>query len=352
MGKNPHFFTHIFNMKQMGEIKELLEDVSGKTLPDLRINNTVGKIEKPEITEEQRAWIVNRYQEDYDLFGKWIAGFENTKKFQYKANKETLIKQMEELKPWHQRVQVTPELNTDIFDRQYENRSMVNHRYSADFIYRVYKDSMLSKTMLDCGCNAGAHLYEAAKYGIKRGFGFDARESWINQAIWLKNNISIYNTDNIDFKVMNIYDVPKNNIGKYDVTMYSGLLYHVEDPFLSLKILSDVTNELLIVNTAFDKNHDQDVSKDCLYFKNESVVHPLSGVHGVSWVPSGERVIVNMLRPLGFKDFYLMFKRVDGNKDTGRLAIAASKIPNAFERLVREDEDKKQKIKQASGSAK
>lgn len=253
-----------------------------------------------------------------------------------KLSREEMIAEMEELKPWHQRVQITEDLNTEIFDKQYNGRTMVNHRrHSSDFIYEVYKDQMLNKTMLDCGCNAGAHLYEAAKMGIKRGLGFDTRELWINQASWLKENISIHKTDHLEFKLMNIFDIPKNNIGKFDITMYSGLLYHVEEPFLSLKVLSDVTNELLIINTAYEEGHDQEKNKDCLYFKHEGVSDPLSGVHGVSWLPSGERVIMRMLRPLGFSEFYLMFKRnrTFNSEKVGRLAIAASKIPGMFDGL-------------------
>lgn len=245
-------------------------------------------------------------------------------------NNEELIKQMDALKPWHQIVQITPDLSTEIYEGQYEGKKMVSHKSTGQFISNVYKENMINKTMLDCGCNAGSHLFESAKIGIKSGMGFDVRELWINQANWLKNNITIHRTDHLEFKIMNIYDIPKNNIGKFDVTMYSGLLYHVEEPFYSLKILSDVTNELLIVNTSFDKDHDQTTQKDCLYFKMEGIKSPLSGVHGVSWVPSGEKVIIEMLKPLGFVEFKLMFKRIIGEtgRNYGRLSVAASKIPS------------------------
>jgi SAM-dependent methyltransferase len=255
-----------------------------------------------------------------------------------------MMVEMEMLKPWHQKVQISHDLNTDVFDGLYEGRSMVNHRHTADFISRVYRADIVEKSMLDCGCNAGAHLYEAARYGIKKGLGFDARQHWINQAEWLKNNISIFNTDNIEFIVSNIYDIPNKNIGKFDVSMYSGLFYHVEEPFLSLKILSDVTNELLIVNTMYEKEHDQGYSKDCLYLKLEDVQSPLSGTHGVSWCPSGENVIKRMLQTLGFKSFYLIFKRPNPTGGNGRLGLAASKIEGMFDRLV--EQDKRPKMKE------
>lgn len=241
---------------------------------------------------------------------------------------EQLIKQMDALKPWHQVVQITPDLSTAIYGNECVGRKMIFHmKHSAKFIKEVYKENMANKTLLDCGCNAGGHLFGAARIGIKRGLGFDVRDLWINQANWLKENITIHKTNHLDFKVMNIFDIPESNIGKFDITMYSGLLYHVEDPFLSLKILAEVTNELIIVNTMFEKTHDQDNDQDCLYFKSEGTKHPLSGVTGVSWVPSGENVITKMLEPLGFVEFHLMFKRVNEDGGNGRLAVAASKIP-------------------------
>lgn len=250
--------------------------------------------------------------------------------------REQMIQQMGSLKPWHQCVQVTEDLNTNIFDGEYNDRRMVWHyQHSSKFIYEVYGEDLINKTMLDCGCNAGGHLFGAAKKGIKQGFGFDARELWINQANWLKNNISIHKTNHLEFKVMNIFDIPKNDIGKFDITMYSGLFYHVEEPFLSLKVVADVTDELLIINTAYEASHNQETGKDCLYFKRESIVDPLSGIHGISWLPSGEKVIISMLRALQFKEFYLMFKRNRefGHERGGRLALAASKIPNMFENI-------------------
>lgn len=245
-------------------------------------------------------------------------------------NNEELIKQMDALKPWHQIAQITPDLSTEIYDGQYEGRKMVSHKSTGQFINNIYKENMINKTMLDCGCNAGSHLFESAKIGIKSGMGFDVRELWINQANWLKNNITIHKTSHLEFRTMNIYDIPKNDIGKFNITMCSGLLYHVEDPFLSLKIISDVTDELLILNTMYEAEHNQDTQKDCLYFKSESITHPLSGVNGVSWVPSGEKVIIEMLKPLGFVEFKLMFKRIIGETriNYGRLSVAASKIPN------------------------
>lgn len=91
--------------------------------------------------------------------------------------REQMIAEIESLKPWHQFVQITEDLSTGIFDGRNGGRQMVKHYdYSSKFICGVYGDNLINKTMLDCGCNAGGHLFGAAKQGIKGGLGFDARE--------------------------------------------------------------------------------------------------------------------------------------------------------------------------------
>ena len=250
---------------------------------------------------------------------------------------EELIREMSKLSPWHQSIQLNSELNTNHFKSDMPDRIMVSHRASAKFLSKVYKDDLSKKSIIDCGCNAGALLFEAAKIGIGRGVGFDARELWINQANFVKNNITLYNTDNLEFRVMNLYDLPNTIIGNFDITMYSGLFYHVEDPFLSLKILSERTNELMIVNTMYEGSHNQNTQKDCLYFKPEGTAEPLSGVNGVAWNPSGENLLIELLKRLGFVEFELMFKRaveiVPGSN--GRLSLAASKVSGLLKKVVK-----------------
>jgi hypothetical protein len=70
-GKNPELFTHIFSMKQMPDVKNLLEITSNTTLPELRLQQS-GNIKKPILTHTQIEWVRERYREDYEIYGEWI----------------------------------------------------------------------------------------------------------------------------------------------------------------------------------------------------------------------------------------------------------------------------------------
>ena len=69
--KDPAKFTHIFNIKQLSEVKVLFERISGIPLPDLHLQQS-GDYKKPFLTDGEIQFIKSRYKEDYDIYGKWM----------------------------------------------------------------------------------------------------------------------------------------------------------------------------------------------------------------------------------------------------------------------------------------
>lgn len=70
-GENSSFYNHIFNLSEMNKVRNLIEDYSGKKLPDLSLNETY-KAEKPILTKSQQAWIYDTFREDVEVYGKWM----------------------------------------------------------------------------------------------------------------------------------------------------------------------------------------------------------------------------------------------------------------------------------------
>lgn len=68
-GTDPSVYTHIFNINQMDQVKALVETQAGVTLPNLHLNKSC---KEQKITDTQREWIKNRYQNDYTVYGKWM----------------------------------------------------------------------------------------------------------------------------------------------------------------------------------------------------------------------------------------------------------------------------------------
>ena len=232
-------------------------------------------------------------------------------------------------------IQVNEELNTEI-----ARNSTVNHDKLAGaanvqlisprdtFIKRmkrIYPEGFAGKSFLDCACNCGGYSFWAKELGAEECFGFDVREHWINQANFLLQNRPDPK-ENMTFKVLDLYDLPKMELEPFDITMFKGIFYHLPDPISGLKIAADLTKELLYLDTATINGYPE----DCLVSCFEGTEELMSGVHGLSWFPSGPKVLEDILKWLGFVEFRLLMWNKERPKrpKNGRLTLLASRKKN------------------------
>lgn len=71
LGNKPDFYTHIFNMSRMGELKKLIEKTANAELPELTLNVS-DKSFRPKLSSSEIDWIKNKYKSDYEIYGKWM----------------------------------------------------------------------------------------------------------------------------------------------------------------------------------------------------------------------------------------------------------------------------------------
>ena len=101
---------------------------------------------------------------------------------------------------------------------------------------------LTGKSVLDIGCNAGFYAMEMKRRGAARVLGIDSDNRYLAQARFAAE----VNELDIEFRKMNVYDVPQLR-EKFDVVIFMGVLYHLRHPLLALDILHDhVTKDLLI----------------------------------------------------------------------------------------------------------
>ncbi|ELS04868.1 Protein of unknown function (DUF1698) [Xenococcus sp. PCC 7305] len=264
-----------------------------------------------------------------------------------------------ELGPWHLNVQVTPEIGTSIYrdaiknDPQHaEASSNVAFVDPGDkfkkLMQKIYPNGLKDKRFLDCACNCGGYSFWAKELGASECFGFDVREHWINQANFLLENRTFPN-ENVNFAVQDLYDLQKQNLKPFDITLFKGIFYHLPDPVSGLKLAADLTTELLYLDTATRSNFDD----GALVIANENKNALMSGMYNLNWFPTGPKVLMNILQWAGFQEFHLLFWRKDthGNSSrtkvnqnvrNGRLALLASKKPGLFDGLEKERSDRRE----------
>jgi SAM-dependent methyltransferase len=193
----------------------------------------------------------------------------------------------------------------------------------GEIVPALFEHGMAGRSFLDCGCNAGGYVFAATALGAHRAYGFDARQHWIDQAHFLMRHLP---SDGARFGCHTLAELPGLALEPFDVTLFSGLFYHLPDPVAGLRIAADMTRDLLIVNTATRPGPGH-----ALVLNIESDELVMSGVDRLAWMPTGPGVVEAILRWCGFPHTRLVFHRA--TDDGGRLIILAARRAAMFDRM-------------------
>jgi tRNA (mo5U34)-methyltransferase len=239
------------------------------------------------------------------------------------------------LGPWHHDIDVTPEVSTRVsegvdYPATLGQVKMLDLRDQfMRKLGRIYPNGLEGRTVLDCGCNCGEHLFWSKEMGAGQCFGFDVREHWINQARFLQENRT-KPSDGLRFEVADLYSLPEFDLEPLDIVLFHGIFYHLPDPVHGLQLAADLTKELMIFTTSTRT----DLKDGLLWLKTEPTERLLMGMHEISWRPTGPQVVERLLRYVGFPETYLMrHRKVQGSETRGRLEMLASKAPGLLTAL-------------------
>jgi tRNA (mo5U34)-methyltransferase len=164
------------------------------------------------------------------------------------GSEEAFKRELERLRPFHLAIELPYGLNT--LDPESPHRqvsstrlsSLVRHAFPA--LRARYGGSLAGKAVLDVGCNCGGFAFEAARAGASRVVGIDVVGRYIEQAEFIRNALDI---DQAEFSVTGIDQVA--DLGRFDVILCFGLLYHLEDPIGSMRSLAGVCDDVIVVDT-------------------------------------------------------------------------------------------------------
>ena len=244
---------------------------------------------------------------------------------------EQLTKQIEEFRPWHHDIHLFDDFTTGrVFSRDgllerpdNDGVSLISPRDRyLNQLDRIYPDGMSGKSFLDCACNGGGYCFWSRERDIARGVGFDVREHWIRQAKLVQEHRTVFPTDRLEFQVMDLYDVPNMNYEPFDMTYFSGIFYHLPDPVTGLKIAADLTTDVLILNTAMML--DQDNPRG-MTMARESRTKVMSGVHQLSWFPTGKETLREILLWMDFKELKVTMFNQRKDNHRSRIEIVAAR---------------------------
>ena len=142
-------------------------------------------------------------------------------------------------------------------------------------IMQLIASTVRGKSVLDLGCANGLFSFHAERHGASRILAVDNTA----RVLAPMNELLIpYFHSMVQTKQANILSLSPDEIGRFDVVICAGLLYHLRYPFWSLRIIRDllVDNGILILETAIwaDSNRHAllhcPLAKDSPYMRSPS----------------------------------------------------------------------------------
>ena len=99
---------------------------------------------------------------------------------------------------------------------------------------------------VDIGCHEGFYSMALASLGVPRVVGIDVRESNLSKARFVAD---LKGHSGIEFLKANCEDLPVEKLGRFELSLFLGLLYHLENPMRCLRNAAALTSELCLVET-------------------------------------------------------------------------------------------------------
>ena len=183
---------------------------------------------------------------------------------------------------------------------------------------------LTGKSVLDVGAWDGFYSFEAERRGAGRVLAADSF-AWRSTTpprtgkagFELAREALGSHVEDVEIEVL---DISPESVGRFDVTLFLGVLYHLRHPLLALERLASVTDELLVLETAADLGM---VRRPAMAF------YPgveLAEDHTNWWGPNAAAVVA-MLYDVGFSDVEVVHPR-----GAERLRGAAGRFGGAVRR--------------------
>jgi tRNA (mo5U34)-methyltransferase len=191
--------------------------------------------------------------------------------------------------------------------------------------------SLAGKTVLDVGAWDGFYSFEMERRGADRVLATDSY-SWSGPGWGTKAGFELARrtlnskVEDLDIDIM---DLSAERVGRFDVVMCLGVLYHLRHPLLAIERLYDVTGDLLVLETECD----------FLWHRRPGAAfypgRELSGDASNWWGPNA-KCVLGMLEASGFRKVEVA-SRHSFPRMVARAARHRIKGANPFFRMLQTD---------------
>jgi tRNA (mo5U34)-methyltransferase len=119
---------------------------------------------------------------------------------------------------------------------------------------------------------------------------------------------------NVDSVVDDFMTVDLDRLGRFDVVLFLGVLYHLEEPFEALKRLARVTDELAVISTQAIEVPGFEDHALCEFFESSEL-----GADVSNWWAPNRPALVGMCRAAGFSTAEIVSSTPEHTSETDKL---------------------------------
>ena len=114
------------------------------------------------------------------------------------------------------------------------------------FLDTVFRGRWHQVRCLDVACHEGWFATQVALRGAREVMGIDIRDDHVVKASMVRD---LGEMDNITFSQGDLYRIKPEQHGTFELTLFLGILYHLDNPLEALRIMRSLTRSLCVVES-------------------------------------------------------------------------------------------------------
>jgi 2-polyprenyl-3-methyl-5-hydroxy-6-metoxy-1,4-benzoquinol methylase len=242
--------------------------------------------------------------------------------------------------PWMYPWQLTPTIQVPLLGA---NLDPV-HRTRLDLIEPVARAALdragPGASAIDLACNEGWFSHRLLEWGAQRVLGVDVRPHNIQRATLLRDHYGI-GPERLEFVTADALELDTEALGRFDVVLLLGLIYHLERPLDALRMARRLSRRVCVIETQLTRQNRpivygygspnvylQAEASFAAWFENQPE-NPLASSEGVMSLVPNRAALVSMARWAGFGPVESLSAQAhhDVQYVVGDRAIIAASVP-------------------------
>jgi 2-polyprenyl-3-methyl-5-hydroxy-6-metoxy-1,4-benzoquinol methylase len=119
-------------------------------------------------------------------------------------------------------------------------------RILLELLDPIFADRWAASDCLDIACHEGYFGSLLAQRGCRRVLGVDVRSENVSRAELMRDALRL---PNLEFQQSDVTELDPRTLGKFDIVLTLGLLYHLEDPIGALHRVRAMCREVAVIET-------------------------------------------------------------------------------------------------------